>query len=565
VEASEKFVLGIGKFVIIFSILFISVFSIIQVYSISDIDGDGIPDDQDPCPNLREDQDSEVRGCPSEHKIYHDVDYDGIVNHDDQCPTIPETYNMFEDEDGCPDKSALITRGIPDSDNDGISDLDDNCPNQPETFNGILDEDGCPENYIPIRDYDHDWIPNVIDECPTERENYNRFNDYDGCPDKLLYGFDVNKFPDADNDGIDDRWDRCLGEAENYNGYLDWDGCIDNLIDLIDSDGDGVPDIQDVCPNHQENYNRFHDFDGCPDSGPEFQPRINDLDNDGIPNTLDSCPNEKETWNKFQDKDGCPDIFSDQARQIHDSDLDGIIDEDDLCPFESETYNEFSDEDGCPDLPKMDSLVKPTTKTFGKVKPSVSKIFSESLLDDPIKGNPKAPIILVQFSNFNCQFCSEFSEEILPLLEENYMKTGKIQLVFRDFPIDNLRTNSMNAHIAAECASKEGKFWEYHNLLFEKQNEWNGLSPFQVNEKLNQFAKILQLDVNAFNLCLNSVVAAQEVYMDYLDGTKYGATVTPTFFIGNEKEGYIKLEGEIPYVNFKDSIEAQLKCAIYSC
>ena len=60
---------------------------------------------------------------------------------------IPETYNKFQDEDGCPD-NVVDNKGAPDSDNDGINDYNDHCPNQPETFNGILDLDGCPDNYI---------------------------------------------------------------------------------------------------------------------------------------------------------------------------------------------------------------------------------------------------------------------------------------------------------------------------------------------------------------------------------------------------------------------------------
>ena len=121
-----------------------------------------------------------------------DRDYDGIVDEDDQCPQIAETFNKFEDEDGCPDTviEEKTKYEFPDTDGDGFEDRIDNCPNLPETFNDYLDHDGCPEKFAKTtdmeQDSDNDSVPDSIDACPTEKETINEFKDGDGCPDLLV-------------------------------------------------------------------------------------------------------------------------------------------------------------------------------------------------------------------------------------------------------------------------------------------------------------------------------------------------------------------------------------------
>jgi len=120
-----------------------------------------------------------------------DRDYDGIPDEDDECPQFPETYNKFKDGDGCPDSvtEEKSKFQFPDSDGDGFEDRVDKCVNDPETFNGYLDNDGCPE-IIPEKsstemDSDLDLVPDSIDACPNEKETINGFKDGDGCPDSL--------------------------------------------------------------------------------------------------------------------------------------------------------------------------------------------------------------------------------------------------------------------------------------------------------------------------------------------------------------------------------------------
>ena len=120
-----------------------------------------------------------------------DYDRDGILDEDDECPLKSETFNKFEDTDGCPDSvSEEVTQyQFPDSDGDGVEDRFDSCVNLPETLNDYLDTDGCPE-IIPDKfngetDSDSDTIPDSYDVCPLEKETFNDFKDGDGCPDSF--------------------------------------------------------------------------------------------------------------------------------------------------------------------------------------------------------------------------------------------------------------------------------------------------------------------------------------------------------------------------------------------
>ena len=123
-----------------------------------------------------------------------DRDGDGLKDPEDKCPDVPENYNGYQDDDGCPDD--------PDTDGDGIPDSKDSCPNLPEDKDGYLDDDGCPDP-----DNDGDGILDKVDKCPDQPEDPDGFEDNDGCPD-----------PDNDKDGVLDLDDACPidpGPADN--------------------------------------------------------------------------------------------------------------------------------------------------------------------------------------------------------------------------------------------------------------------------------------------------------------------------------------------------------------
>jgi len=187
-----------------------------------------------------------------------------------------------------------------------------------------------------------------------------------------------------------------------------------------------------------------------------------------------------------------------------------------------------------------------------------STIISVSLDDDPVKGDPNAPITIVEFSDFQCPFCARFFSETLPLIQKNYIETGKVKFVYRDFPIPSIHQNAIPAAIAAECADEQGMFWEYHDKLFENQIQWQDLDNQNVVSTFEQFAEELSLDTDTFNTCLESAKYLEEVQNDLDEGVLYGVAGTPGFFIGNEKIGYGMVSGAQPYAAFQQVFDQLL-------
>ncbi len=179
--------------------------------------------------------------------------------------------------------------------------------------------------------------------------------------------------------------------------------------------------------------------------------------------------------------------------------------------------------------------------------------------DDPVKGNPDATITIVEFSDYQCPFCKRFHETTLPLILENYVDTGKVKFVYRDYPIQSLHPNgAIPAAVASECADEQGMFWQYHDKLFQTQKKWERLATEDIGNELKTFAEELGLDTNQFNACLDSRKYLDEVNNDLQDGTSYGITGTPGFFIGNEESGYIKVSGAQPYSVFQRVLDQML-------
>ncbi len=178
--------------------------------------------------------------------------------------------------------------------------------------------------------------------------------------------------------------------------------------------------------------------------------------------------------------------------------------------------------------------------------------------NDPIRGDPNAPITIIEFSDFQCPFCARFHVETLPSLLEEYIDAGKVNLVYRDFPIQSIHPNALPAAVAAECANEQGKYWEYHDTLFEKQNGWSRLDSNAVISTFSQYATDVGLEQQQFDSCLGSGKYLQEVQGDLSDGRDYDITGTPGFFIGNDEIGFVKINGAQPFESFQKVIDAQL-------
>ncbi len=166
--------------------------------------------------------------------------------------------------------------------------------------------------------------------------------------------------------------------------------------------------------------------------------------------------------------------------------------------------------------------------------------------DDPQYGNANAPITIIEFSDFQCPFCKRWHDETWPLIKEQYVKAGKVKLVYRDFPLTNIHQHALKAAEAAECAGEQDKFWEYHNLLFANQQALDVPS-------LKRYAKQLKLNVNRFDECLDSGEKFKEVEQDFKDGAAAGVEGTPGFFVNA-----IAVSGAQPFSVFEPILEEAL-------
>ena len=178
--------------------------------------------------------------------------------------------------------------------------------------------------------------------------------------------------------------------------------------------------------------------------------------------------------------------------------------------------------------------------------------------NDPVIGDPNAPITIIEFSDFQCPFCARFDSQTLPSILEEYIEQGKVKLVFRDFPIQSIHPNAVAAHVASECANEQGKFKNMHDMLFDNQNEWNKQETVNALSLFSQYATEIQLEQETFDSCLTSGKYLQEIQKDIEDGRDYGVSGTPGFFIGNDEIGYVELKGAQPFESFKKVIDAQL-------
>ena len=166
--------------------------------------------------------------------------------------------------------------------------------------------------------------------------------------------------------------------------------------------------------------------------------------------------------------------------------------------------------------------------------------------DDPFLGNPDAPVVMVEFSDFECPFCGRFWQQTLPQIREQYIKTGKVRFVYRDFPISSIHSNAQKASEAGECADEQGKFWEYHDLIFSRQDQMSAAN-------YKRWAAELKLDTARFNACLDGGKYADEVAKDFSDGQAAGVSGTPTFVINGQR-----IVGALPFEQFKTVLDAAL-------
>ncbi len=165
------------------------------------------------------------------------------------------------------------------------------------------------------------------------------------------------------------------------------------------------------------------------------------------------------------------------------------------------------------------------------------------------QGSADAPVTIVEYSDFNCGFCRRFYAETLQRILDEYVKTNKARFSYKHYPF--LAESSAWKAEAAECAAEQGRFWDYHALLFTQ--DIFGNDEATMKQALTTAASSIQLNVEAFTNCLNAGSARQRVQADAEEGRRLGVSGTPSFLINGRA-----LIGAQPYEAFKAMIEEEL-------
>jgi len=205
----------------------------------------------------------------------------------------------------------------------------------------------------------------------------------------------------------------------------------------------------------------------------------------------------------------------------------------------------------------INSETTPVLAETPQKQTEITKIQSLSVFTDnasPILGNPNAPITMVEFGDYQCTFCSKFFHETENPIITNYIKTGKVKILFKDYII--LGQDSINAANAAHCANDQKLFWEYHSMLY---NNWAGENTGWADlAHLHEFANTLGLDMDVFSTCMSDLKWNELVNLSSKDGQKLGVSGTPTFFVIDQNNDVIKIVGAQHYDVFKQIFDSVL-------
>lgn len=190
---------------------------------------------------------------------------------------------------------------------------------------------------------------------------------------------------------------------------------------------------------------------------------------------------------------------------------------------------------------------------FGNQQQDAGYFTKQDLVQNgsPYIGNPSAPITIIEFGDYQCTFCYKFHSSSLGIIIQEYVETGKANLVFRDFPLNG--PDSVMAAEASHCAKDQEKFWEYHDILYQN---WKGERTGWISHvSLDRFAQEAGLDLEQFNSCLDSAKYRQQVMDSYEFGQEVGINATPSFLIISG-EKIIKITGNQPIDVFRKTLDA---------
>ncbi|MDX1442105.1 MAG: DsbA family protein [Nitrosopumilaceae archaeon] len=173
----------------------------------------------------------------------------------------------------------------------------------------------------------------------------------------------------------------------------------------------------------------------------------------------------------------------------------------------------------------------------------------------PILGNPNAPVTLIEFGDYQCHFCNVHFHNTEHALIENYIEPGKVKMIFKDFTI--IGPDSINAAHGAHCANEQGKFWEYHDILY---NNWTGENNgWASSQNLLRFAQEIELDIDKWSECMLEGRYSQIISDSSKDARDLGITGTPAFFVIGPDNNITKISGAQPYERFEQVFNSELQ------
>jgi protein-disulfide isomerase len=203
---------------------------------------------------------------------------------------------------------------------------------------------------------------------------------------------------------------------------------------------------------------------------------------------------------------------------------------------------------------EMGLSMEPTPK-MDQIGPEKITMDTFLLNGSPILGDPDAPITLVEFGDYQCHYCNVFFQSIEKDILKNYVDTGKVKIIFKDYNI--IGEDSVKASQGAHCANDQGLFWEYHDILY---SNWTGENNgWASSENLAIFAQQIGLNMNKWSECMNKGSHSQIILKSNDDARTLELTGTPAFFIINSDGKVSKLFGAQPFEVFKKIFDEQLE------
>ena len=204
------------------------------------------------------------------------------------------------------------------------------------------------------------------------------------------------------------------------------------------------------------------------------------------------------------------------------------------------------------DEPKL--AIEPAQKSQELIS---TNIISTTFLENgsPILGDPNAPVTLIEFGDYQCHFCNVHFHNTEHRLLENFIKTGKVKMIFKDFTI--IGPDSVNAAHGTHCANDQGKFWEYHDILY---NNWTGENNgWASSDNLLRFAQEIELDIDQWSDCMIDERYSQIISNSSKDARELGITGTPAFFVIGPDNKITRISGAQPYESFEKIFNLELE------